>query len=56
MMTPRHAPPDTTAGQLEFALKWEGVDLAVLSSLFRVVPDADLAEAVREKPTGAYAR
>ncbi len=56
MMTPRHAPPDTFPGQVEFALKWEGVDLAVLSALFRVVPHADLAEAVRQKPTGAYAR
>ncbi|MFQ5790903.1 MAG: Fic family protein [Acidobacteriota bacterium] len=56
MLTPRHAPPETLPRQLEFALKWEGVDLAVLSALFRVAPDGDLAAAVREKPTGAYAR
>jgi hypothetical protein len=56
LLTPRHAPADTLAGHLEFALKWEGVNLAVLSALFRVVASAEIAEAVREKPTGAYAR
>ena len=56
MLTPRHAPVSTLPGQLEFALKWEGVDLSVLSSLFQVVPDAEVSAAVRTKPTGAYAR
>lgn len=56
MLTPRHAPEDSLAGHLEFALKWEGVNLAVLSSLFRVLPDEEVADPVRDKPTGAYAR
>src|SRR5579885_3394532 len=56
LFTPRHAPDDTLSGHLEFALKWEGVELGVLAALFKVVPDAEIAAAVRSKPTGAYAR
>lgn len=56
LFTPRHAPADTLGGHLEFALKWEGVDLAVLAPLFRVVPAEEVAAVVREKPKGAYAR
>jgi Fic family protein len=56
LFTPRHAPDDTLSGHLEFAIKWEGVDLSVLAALFKVVPDEEIAAAVRSKPTGAYAR
>ena len=35
LLTPRHAPEDTLTGHLEFALKWEGVEFAVLSALFQ---------------------
>lgn len=43
-------------GQLEFALKWEGTDLAVLRSLFRRIDPAELVRIVRDTPTGAYSR
>jgi hypothetical protein len=56
VFTPRHRPDDTLEGQLVFALKWEGVDLAVLAALFRRVPAADIAGLVRATPTGAFAR
>jgi Fic family protein len=56
LLTPRHRPKDTLAGHLEFALKWEGVDLGVLASLFEVVPDKEFSAVVRAEPTGAYAR
>lgn len=56
ILTPRHAPLDTLGGQLGFAFKWEGVDLAVLAHLFRAVPAGEVAAVVREKPTGSYAR
>src|SRR5579862_3513327 len=47
MLTPRHAPAPTLGGHLEFALKWEGVDLGVLHALFnRVAPDG-IAHIVR---------
>jgi Fic family protein len=56
MLPPRRAPEDTLEGQLEFALKWEGVDLSVLNALFDVGLDAELAAIVRAKPVGAYTR
>ncbi|MGH7572672.1 MAG: Fic family protein [Gemmatimonadota bacterium] len=56
LLTPKHAPRKTLAGHLEFALKWEGVRLAVLTALFRAVPADEIARLVRDKPTGIYAR
>jgi Fic family protein len=56
MLTPRHAPPATLAGHLTFALRYEGIDLAVLAALFRVVAPAELVEIVAASPTGSYAR
>lgn len=56
LLTPRHAPDDTLGEHLEFAIKWEGIDLTLLSALFRTVPDSEIATIVRAKPTGAYAR
>jgi hypothetical protein len=56
LLTPRHAPADTLGGHLEFALKWEGVDLSVLAQLFGKVPPDEVGGIVREKPTGIYTR
>ncbi|MEE4218295.1 MAG: Fic family protein [Xanthomonadales bacterium] len=56
LFTPRHRPNETLQGHLTFALKYEGVDLAVLKAVFRHTgPDA-IAEIVRSLPTGAYSR
>ncbi len=56
ILTPRHAPSPDVEGHLTFALKYEGVDLAVLKRLFAVVPVAEIEAIVRGKPTGSYAR
>jgi len=56
MLTPRHAPGSSLGAQIEFAFKWEGLDLAVLAALFKVVDDSEIAKAVRSSPTGTYAR
>jgi hypothetical protein len=56
VLTERYAPSDDLAGQLTFALKWEGVNLAVLDALFRAQPADAVASAVRTAPTGAYMR
>jgi hypothetical protein len=56
MLTPRHAPAPTLGGHLEFALKWEGVDLGVLDALFRTIDSNEIAAIIRATPTGAYAR
>lgn len=56
ILTPRHAPPPTLAGHLTFALKYEGLDLAVLKRLFLATGPAGIEALVRAKPTGGYAR
>lgn len=56
IMTPRHAPTATLEGHLTFALKYEGLDLAVLKRLFIATGPDPIEALVREKPTGSYAR
>ena len=56
MLTPRHAPADTLAGHLGFALKWEGIDLSVLAALFAVTSPAEISAIIRRAPTGASTR
>ncbi len=56
LLTPSHVRPETLEGELEFALKWEGVDLGVLAALFEVVPPEEIVAIVRASPTGRYAR
>src|SRR5271166_4683255 len=41
---------------MTFALKHEGLELAVLKRLFAALPPADIESLVRAKPTGSYAR
>ena len=56
MFAPSAAPEESLRGQLEFAVKWEGVSLAVLRALFRRVEPAEVVRIVRDKPTGVYIR
>lgn len=56
LLTPRHRPANTLEGHLVFALKWEGVDLAVLAALFKVVPPDEVTALIRATPTGSFAR
>ncbi|MDE2495635.1 MAG: Fic family protein [Alphaproteobacteria bacterium] len=56
IFTPRYSPPGTLAGHLEFAMRHEGVDLGVLSALFRATSPDFIEEWVKAQPTGAYAR
>jgi hypothetical protein len=56
IMTPRHAPHPTLEGHLTFALKYEGLDLAVLKRLFLATGSVPIEAIVRDKPTGSYAR
>ena len=56
ILTPRHAPPPTLEAHLTFALKYEGLDLAVLKRLFQAVGAKDVEDIIRSKPTGSYAR
>lgn len=56
VLTPRYWPGDTVAAHLDLALRREGVDLAVLNALFKVLPAAVIEAWVAEEPTGQYAR
>ena len=49
-------PGDGTGDHLEFALKYDGVNLGILSALFDVAPADEIAAWIRSKPTGKYAR
>ncbi len=52
----RRRPSDDLGAHLEFALKREGVDLSVLTALFRSIDPGEVTEVVRKTPTGKYAR
>ncbi len=56
IFTPRHAPEPTLLGHLTFALKNEGLDLAVLKRLFLACGPEPIEELVRSRPTGRYTR
>ncbi len=56
ILTPRHAPHPSLEGHLVFALKYEGIDLAVLKRLFEATGPAPIEKVVESKPTGSYAR
>jgi hypothetical protein len=52
----RQRPSDDLGSQLEFALKREGVDLAVLAALFARLDPGEVAVLARTTPTGKYTR
>jgi hypothetical protein len=52
----RYGPPDTLAGHLEFALKWEGIELPLLKQLFKIVPREELRAIILAKPSGVHTR
>ncbi|MCY4097180.1 MAG: cell filamentation protein Fic, partial [Rhodospirillales bacterium] len=54
--SPRYMPDASLQGHLTFALKHEGLDLAVLKRLFVATGPNAIADLVRARPTGAYAR
>ena len=51
-----YQPEESLAGHLEFALKYEGVNLAILGTLFKVVDNADLMTYIQSRPTGIHTR
>ncbi|MCH8099666.1 MAG: Fic family protein [Proteobacteria bacterium] len=56
LLTPRHAPQPTLEGHLTFALKNEGLDLAILKRLFLAAGPRSIEAIVQSKPTGSYTR
>jgi hypothetical protein len=56
MYPAKYWPGDEVGDHLEFALKYDGTNLAILASLFQVVPMEDVLNYVKSKPIGKYAR
>ncbi|MGA1797030.1 MAG: Fic family protein [bacterium] len=52
----KYWPGNTLGDHLEFALKHDGTNLAILAGLFQKVATEDFLGYVRSKPTGKYAR
>ena len=49
-------PGDGLGDHLEFALKYDGVNLAILASIFNAVEASKITAYVQSKPTGKYTR
>ncbi|MBI5578115.1 MAG: Fic family protein [Deltaproteobacteria bacterium] len=49
-------PGDRDGDHLEFALKYDGVNLGILSALFEAIAEEEILAYVSSKPTGKYAR
>ena len=56
LYTPRHKPADTLQGHLTFALKYEGIDPAILKALFDEIDPQEIVNLVKAQPTGSYSR
>ncbi len=52
----KYWPGDSLGDHLEFALKYDGTNLAILASLFQVSPRQELLAYIKSKPNGKYAR
>ena len=49
-------PGDTIGDHLEFALKYDGINLGFLKVIFDAVTESELVDYIKSKPTGKYAR
>lgn len=56
LFEPTYQPKDTLAGHLQFALRYEGVNLQVLALLFDQAGEAELCEWITLSPESRYAR
>jgi len=52
----KYWPGDGLGDHLEFALKYDGTNLAILANLFQRTVEEEIVKYIRSKPTGKYAR
>ncbi len=52
----KYWPGEKVGDHLEFALKYDGVNLGLLARIFKSVSEEDLTDYITSKPTGKYAR
>jgi hypothetical protein len=56
VFTSRHKPSDSVYGHLQFAFKYEGVNLLILKKLFLKINASEIIELISLEPTGQYSR
>ena len=56
VFTLRHLPEPTLYGNLVFALRYEVLDLAIFSALFKKLPPREIESLILNEPASAYAR
>ena len=56
LFEPKYRPQDSLTGQLQFALRYEGVNLQILALLFAQTGDDELTQWIRNSPESRYAR
>jgi len=56
VFSPRHMPEDTLFGHLTFALKYEGIDLAIFKKLFEILKADEIASFISKEPNSQYSR
>ena len=56
MFEPKYRPEDSLAGHIQFALRYEGINLEVLSLLFQKTGKDELNARLAENPASTYAR
>ncbi len=56
VFTKRHKPNGNTISHIVFALKYEGIDLLILKSIFQYIEKREITESILNEPTGQYSR
>ena len=56
LFEPKYQPEDTLAGHLQFALRYEGINLQVLALLFAETGEQELTQWITATPESRYAR
>jgi Fic family protein len=56
VFTKRHKPKDDLISHIFFALKYEGIDLLILKSIFQFIGPEFVRNAILNEPTGQYSR
>jgi len=56
VFTKRHKPNDNIISHIIFALKYEGIDLLILKTIFKLIGENKIKESILNEPTGQYSR
>ncbi len=56
VFTIRHKPNNDLISHIVFALKYEGIDLLILKSIFQLIGEKEIQETILSEPTGQYSR